>query len=57
MCLSQAGKLTAEQRKDKLDPLLAKGWSMVENRDAIYKEFLFKNFNEVIIRLYIFFCH
>ncbi|KAI4468994.1 pterin-4-alpha-carbinolamine dehydratase [Holotrichia oblita] len=41
-----AAKLTAEQRKDKLDPLLGKGWSMVDNRDAIYKEFLFKNFNE-----------
>ncbi|GJQ66595.1 Pcd [Trypoxylus dichotomus] len=41
-----AAKLTAEQRKEKLDPLLVQGWSMVNNRDAIYKEFLFKNFNE-----------
>ena len=27
-------------------PLRA-GWTMVEGRDAIYKEYLFKDFNEV----------
>jgi 4a-hydroxytetrahydrobiopterin dehydratase len=39
-------KLTEQEREEQLKPLLAAGWSMVEGRDAIYKEFLFKNFNE-----------
>ncbi|XP_044263289.1 pterin-4-alpha-carbinolamine dehydratase [Tribolium madens] len=41
-----AGKLTEEQRKSDLEPLLKNGWTVVNNRDAIYKEYLFKNFNE-----------
>ncbi|KAK3908129.1 putative pterin-4-alpha-carbinolamine dehydratase [Frankliniella fusca] len=41
-----AGKLSVEDRETSLKPLLGSGWSMVENRDAIYKEFLFKDFNE-----------
>lgn len=40
------GKLTPEERTSKLDPLLSNGWSMVDARDAIYKEFLFTNFNQ-----------
>lgn len=43
----KAGKLSAEDRQSKLEPLLGGGWSMVKDRDAIYKEFLFKDFNEV----------
>ncbi|XP_058443798.1 pterin-4-alpha-carbinolamine dehydratase isoform X2 [Malaya genurostris] len=39
-------KLTEDQRKELLQPLLNDGWTMVEGRDAIYKEFLFKDFNE-----------
>lgn len=39
--------LTAEERDEKLNPLLASGWTTVDGRDAIYKEFVFKNFNEV----------
>ncbi|CAH0385044.1 unnamed protein product [Bemisia tabaci] len=39
-------KLTTDERANKLEPLLKDGWSKVENRDAIYREFLFKNFNE-----------
>lgn len=39
-------KLTEEQRKEQLKPLLDAGWTMVKDRDAIYKEYLFKNFNE-----------
>ncbi|XP_053693838.1 pterin-4-alpha-carbinolamine dehydratase [Sabethes cyaneus] len=39
-------KLTEEQRKELLQPLLDAGWTMVKDRDAIYKEYLFKNFNE-----------
>ncbi|KOC67600.1 Pterin-4-alpha-carbinolamine dehydratase 2 [Habropoda laboriosa] len=40
------GKLTPEQRETDLKPLLSNGWSVKEQRDAIYKEFLFKNFNQ-----------
>ncbi|XP_017846937.1 pterin-4-alpha-carbinolamine dehydratase isoform X2 [Drosophila busckii] len=39
-------KLTEEERKEKLQPLLDAGWKMVEGRDAIYKEFLLKDFNQ-----------
>ncbi|KAG8182692.1 hypothetical protein JTE90_017670 [Oedothorax gibbosus] len=39
-------KLSDEERATKLSPLLTSGWSMVKDRDAIYKEFMFKNFNE-----------
>lgn len=39
-------KLTAEERETDLEPLKSSGWSEVEGRDAIYKEFKFKNFNQ-----------
>ncbi|XP_052720161.1 probable pterin-4-alpha-carbinolamine dehydratase [Crassostrea angulata] len=39
-------KLEAAERDDVLSPLKKSGWTMVEGRDAIYKEFLFKDFNE-----------
>ncbi|XP_012273274.1 pterin-4-alpha-carbinolamine dehydratase [Orussus abietinus] len=39
-------KLGAEEREKTLKPLLSNGWSIQEARDAIYKEFLFNNFNE-----------
>ncbi|KAH3700053.1 hypothetical protein DPMN_075019 [Dreissena polymorpha] len=39
-------KLTEEERMSSLSPLTSNGWTMVNGRDAIYKEFLFKNFNE-----------
>ncbi|KAL1922412.1 uncharacterized protein VTP21DRAFT_9951 [Calcarisporiella thermophila] len=39
-------KLTEEERRVELQPLLACKWAMVEGRDAIKKTFLFKNFNE-----------
>ncbi|XP_036138368.1 probable pterin-4-alpha-carbinolamine dehydratase isoform X2 [Monomorium pharaonis] len=42
----QESKLTAEEREQNLNPLLSTGWTVQENRDAIYKEFVFKNFNE-----------
>merc|ERR1719474_2311639 len=35
-------KLTDEERSTQLAPLLSKGWTMVEGRDAIYKEFCSK---------------
>merc|ERR1712240_101515 len=39
-------KLTEDMRKLQLNPLLEKGWTMVKDRDAIYKEFIFKDFNQ-----------
>jgi len=41
-----AGKLTEEERKKDLSPLLETKWKLVEGRDAIKKEFLFKDFNQ-----------
>ncbi|XP_078284613.1 pterin-4-alpha-carbinolamine dehydratase [Rhinoraja longicauda] len=44
-----AGKahiLNPEQREQLLPNLRAVGWAEVEGRDAIYKEFVFKNFNQ-----------
>ncbi|MFH4973369.1 hypothetical protein AB6A40_000078 [Gnathostoma spinigerum] len=38
--------LSANQRNELLEPLLAKGWVITEGRDAIKKNFVFKNFNE-----------
>ncbi|XP_043595769.1 probable pterin-4-alpha-carbinolamine dehydratase isoform X2 [Bombus pyrosoma] len=43
---NKMGKLTQEEREKDLKPLLSNGWSVQQNRDAIYKEFLFKNFNQ-----------
>ncbi|KAH7703966.1 Pterin-4-alpha-carbinolamine dehydratase 2 [Aphelenchoides avenae] len=43
---SKKMSLTPEQRKEQLDPLLASGWQLQTNRDAIQKVFQFKNFNE-----------
>ncbi|KAL3884868.1 hypothetical protein ACJMK2_024968 [Sinanodonta woodiana] len=39
-------KLTEAERDSKIRPLLENGWKMVEGRDAIFKQFLFKNFNQ-----------
>uniref|UniRef100_A0A182XDT5 4a-hydroxytetrahydrobiopterin dehydratase n=1 Tax=Anopheles quadriannulatus TaxID=34691 RepID=A0A182XDT5_ANOQN len=39
-------KLTEAQRTELLTPLFAAGWTMVKDRDAIYKEYLFGDFNE-----------
>uniref|UniRef100_A0AAG5DXE7 4a-hydroxytetrahydrobiopterin dehydratase n=1 Tax=Anopheles atroparvus TaxID=41427 RepID=A0AAG5DXE7_ANOAO len=39
-------KLSEEQRSEQLKPLLNNGWTMVKDRDAIYKEYLFGDFNE-----------
>lgn len=45
--MKAAEKLTPEQRTNLLEPLLAKNWTLVAGRDAIYKEFIFKDFNQV----------
>ena len=39
--------MNEQERGDLLTPLFGAGWTMVKDRDAIYKEYLFKNFNEV----------
>ncbi|KAJ2953367.1 hypothetical protein O0L34_g957 [Tuta absoluta] len=41
-----ADKLTSEDRTSLLQPLLNAGWKVQSNRDAIEKEFQFKDFNE-----------
>lgn len=46
----QAGKiqaLTAEEREHLLPILRSAQWVEVVGRDAIYKEFIFKDFNQV----------
>jgi len=42
-------KLTGEERDTKLLELKQAGWTEADSRDAIYKEFVFKNFNQVPI--------
>merc|ERR1711911_361948 len=39
-------KLDETERGQFLSPLQEAGWTLVENRDAIYKEFIFKDFNQ-----------
>ncbi|XP_065353072.1 pterin-4-alpha-carbinolamine dehydratase [Cloeon dipterum] len=43
---SKMTKLTGDERTTALAPLKSSGWTEVKDRDAIYKEFLFKDFNE-----------
>ncbi|ELT97201.1 hypothetical protein CAPTEDRAFT_172471 [Capitella teleta] len=38
--------LTTEERATLLTPLLTNGWTPAEGRDAIVKDFTFKDFNE-----------
>lgn len=45
--LFQASQLTKEQREELLKPLFSNRWSLVKDRDAIYKEYLFSDFVEV----------
>ncbi|XP_075020709.1 pterin-4-alpha-carbinolamine dehydratase 2 isoform X1 [Calonectris borealis] len=45
---SQSHWLTTEERNQVLLDLKASGWSELGERDAIYKEFTFKNFNQVL---------
>ncbi|XP_075571258.1 pterin-4-alpha-carbinolamine dehydratase 2 isoform X1 [Pelecanus crispus] len=44
---SQSHWLTAEERNQVLLDLKASGWSELGERDAIYKEFNFKTFNQL----------
>jgi len=38
--------LTSEERGTQLQELLNQGWTMVKDRDAIYREFIFTDFNQ-----------
>lgn len=44
-------KLTDQERESLLKPLLEKNWRLDAEKDAISKEFLFKDFNQVIFYL------
>lgn len=39
-------KLTPEERDTLLSPLIGASWVLLQDRDAIKKTFLFKDFNE-----------
>jgi pterin-4a-carbinolamine dehydratase len=43
---ARPGKLEGEERVTKLAELFVDGWTMLDGRDAIYKEFVLKNFNQ-----------
>lgn len=38
--------MTPAERESELRPLQSSGWTEVEGRDAISKEYVFKNFNQ-----------
>lgn len=38
--------MTTEEREKKLSTLFESGWKLVDDRDAIIKEYTFKDFNE-----------
>lgn len=40
------GRLSEQQRKELLNPLMEMGWSLVEGRDAMHKSFKFADFNQ-----------
>jgi len=39
-------KLEGDQRSDALKLLHTTGWQLMDNRDALHKAFIFKNFNQ-----------
>ncbi|PAA73026.1 hypothetical protein BOX15_Mlig005860g1 [Macrostomum lignano] len=39
-------KLSPEQRQELLDPLLQSSWKLVDGRDAIFKSYKFKDFQQ-----------
>jgi pterin-4a-carbinolamine dehydratase len=44
--------LTGDAKTTALAPLMSAGWTEVKDREAIYKEYLFKDFNEVSFLLH-----
>ena len=45
---AKRAKLSDAERESHIGALKTSGWSLVDNRDAIYKEFQFKDFNQVV---------
>ena len=43
---AKVSKLSNDEREKQIEPMKESGWSLVEGRDAIKKDFTFKNFNE-----------
>ncbi|XP_065662749.1 pterin-4-alpha-carbinolamine dehydratase-like [Hydra vulgaris] len=43
--VSKLLKLSDIERKELVNPLIQMGWKYIEERDAIHKEFIFKDFN------------
>ncbi|KAH8257804.1 hypothetical protein KR038_001332 [Drosophila bunnanda] len=39
-------RLNEQERAEKLQPLLDCGWTLVEGRDAIFKQYVLKDFNQ-----------
>lgn len=39
-------KLEGENRQSQLKPLLDSGWKVLDSRDALYKEYVYENFNQ-----------
>ncbi|KAH8382902.1 hypothetical protein KR009_005760 [Drosophila setifemur] len=39
-------RLNEQERAEKLQPLLDAGWTLVEGRDAIFKQYILKDFNQ-----------
>ena len=50
---AKKAKLSDEEREEHLGPLKKSGWTMVEGRDAIYKEFLFKVREKIYMMWYV----
>ena len=46
MTTAKITKLSKEQRSVDLQPVRESGWKVLDDRDVIYKEFIFRDFNE-----------
>ncbi|XP_063693610.1 putative pterin-4-alpha-carbinolamine dehydratase [Bolinopsis microptera] len=46
LSVAKVCKLSDEQRSVDLAAIIEKGWKLQDDRDAIHKEFLFRDFNE-----------
>ena len=46
MSAAKIAKLSEDQRTVDLQPVKESGWKVLDDRDAIYKEFIFRDFNE-----------
>ena len=49
-------KLSGSVREERIASLKSAGWNLVADRDAIYKELIFKDFNEVCVFVAVLLC-